>query len=132
MIPSFARINSISPAYFKLSGVVPTGATWFEEYNFQVDGGVIDADADIWTWKFNFRKPDSENALDLSLSTTDGTLTVTNGADATTLLIFVPSDDLSNLEGDYLAELVVETTTVVIRALWAEGIVTFRNGPVWE
>lgn len=126
-----ARSLTGTAARFIVSGFVSTDASWIEEYNFQVDGGVIDADADIWEWQFNFRAAVSDDSPALSLSTTAGTITVTNGADSTTVAINVPPDDLSDLEGDYIADMAYETAAGV-RVHWAHGIISFRNEPIWN
>lgn len=117
-------------ARFKISGFVSAGASWVETYTFQIDGGVIDADADDWTWQLNFRKS-YEDDVDLSLSTTAGHITVTNGADSTSVAISVAPTVLADMEGDYIADMAYQTAADV-RVHWAHGIVTFRNEPIWS
>jgi hypothetical protein len=117
-------------ARFKITGVISTGASWVETYSFQIDGSVIDADADIWTWQFNFRKT-YDDAADLSLTTTDSEITVTNGADSTSIAINAAYSALEAMEGDYIADLVYQTAAGV-RVHWAHGTVTFRNEPIWS
>lgn len=119
-----------SSARFNVNGVVSSGASWIETYNFQVDGEVIDDDADVWTWQFNFRKC-YDGAPDLSLSTADGTLTVTNGDDATSFAINAPPTILAAMEGDYIADIAYEDGDGN-RVHWAHGMVTFRNEPIWN
>lgn len=119
-----------SGARFRLSGFVSSGASWVETFTFQIDGDVIDDDADDWTWQLNFRKTYND-AVDLSLSTTGGEITVTNGADSTSIAINASYDDLSSMEGDYIADMAYQTGAGV-RVHWAHGIVTFRNEPIWS
>lgn len=121
--------NGRSSARFIISGYVSTGASWIEQYSFQVDGAAI-ADADTFEWQFNFRTAYGD-APSLSLSTTDGTLTITQGADSTTIAISVPYSSLSSLEGDYIADLAY-TDGSSNRFHWAHGTVTFRNEPIWS
>jgi hypothetical protein len=119
-----------SEARFNVNATKSTGASWIETYNFQVDGGVIHDDADIWTWQYNFRKT-YDGSVELSLSTTAGTITVTNGADSTSIAINVPYSSLSSLEGDYIADMAYEDGSGN-RVHWMHGIVTFRNEPIWS
>src|SRR5262245_48216097 len=96
-----------SAANTTVSGVVSTGASWIEDVEMSVDGAAI-TDADTFTWQFNFRKCYGNTSADLSLSTTGGTLTISQGSDSTTLQIRVSPDTMSSLCGDYLADLVYE------------------------
>lgn len=116
-------------AQFLLNGTVSTGATWSESYSFSVSGAPI-TDADDFTWQFNFR-PSYEEAVVLSLSTTDATLTITQGGEATALGIAAPYTSLSALDGDYIADIVYETVAGA-RVHFAHGIVTFRYEPLWS
>lgn len=93
------------------------------------DGAAISG-ADTSTWQFNFRKEYSNSSPDLALSTGGGGLTITQGSVSTTLAISVSPDDLSNLDGDYLADLVYETSGGV-RVHQSHGTVTFVNEPIW-
>lgn len=124
------RGQSGTAAKFLISGFISVAASWIEEYNFQVDGGVIDANAALWEWQFNFRS-DYGDSPALSLSTVAGTITVTNGSDSTTIAINVPPDDLASLDGDYIADMAYENTDGD-RIHWAHGIVSFRNEPIWS
>lgn len=116
-----------------ISGVISNGATWWEDVSITEDGTVI-ADADTWTWRMTFREANDEDSVVLTLSTTDGTLTISQGADATTLQIRVAYTALSDLEGDYVCDLAsLDTSTNPDKLVhWAHGIVTFRNEPIWS
>lgn len=118
-----------SGARFNLSGTVSSGASWIETYNFQVDGGIVHADADEWTWQFNFRK-NYGCAPELTITTGDG-ITVTNGSDSTSFAINVAPTRLTNMEGDYVADIAYEDDDGN-RVHWAHGIVSFRNEPIWS
>jgi hypothetical protein len=126
----FTSRSGHSSAPYGINGTVSSGADWTETYNFQTDGGVVHDDADIWTWQFNFRT-DYGASPDLSLSTTAGTITVTNTADATAFAIDVPYSDLTAMEGDYIADIAYEDASGN-RIHWAHGMVTFRNEPIWS
>lgn len=123
------RFEAGTGARFRLTGTVSNGATWSESYSFAVDGAAI-TDADLFTWQFNFRSSYAEGVV-LSLSTTDSTLTITQGAAATALGIVVPYASLSALQGDYIADLVYQTVAGA-RVHFAHGIVTFRYEPLWS
>lgn len=116
-------------AQFRLSGTVSTGATWSESCSFAVNGAEI-TNADDFIWQFNFRRCYGE-VVDLSLSTTDATLTITQGGTATEIGIDASYSILSTLNGDYIADLVYQTVAGD-RVHLAHGIVTFRNEPIWS
>ncbi len=116
-----------------ISGVISNGATWWEDVEITEDGTVITS-ADTWVWRMTFRETDRDDATVLVLSTTDGTLTISQGADATTLQIRVAYTALSALEGDYICDLAsLDTSTTPDKVVhWANGVVSFRNEPVWS
>jgi hypothetical protein len=112
-----------------ISGFVSNGATWWEDVELTENGTVV-TDADTWLWKLEICKdPDT---ADLTLSTTDGTLNITQGASATTLEIRVVYSALTALDGDYHAYLwSLDTSTAPDRLiLWGRGTITFLNEPV--
>jgi hypothetical protein len=118
-----------------ISGSVSNGATWYEDVSMTEDGGAI-ANAQNWVWTMTFRTDRTSDTSDLSLTTTAGTLTITQGADATTLEIRVPKASLSAMEGDYVCDLKSvdssdTTDDSAGRSIhWASGIVTFLNEPI--
>jgi hypothetical protein len=113
-----------------VSGLVSNGATWYETIILTDENGdqLVDVDAD--TWQFQFRCDAGSDSADLTLSTTDGTLTVTEGASSTTLLINVPQATISDLEGEYVADLVSKAASGSRLTHRAHGIVTFRSDPI--
>lgn len=115
-----------------ISGVISNGATWWEDVEITEDGTVI-TDADDWVWRMTFRETNDDSAAVLTLTTADGTLTISQGADATTLQIRVAYTALSDMEGDYICDLAsLDTSTTPDKVVhWAHGIVTFRDEPVW-
>lgn len=115
-----------------ISGVVSNGATWWEDVDITEDGTVI-ANADTWVWRMTFREADEDDSVVLTLTTADGTLTISQGADATTLQIRVVYTALADLEGDYICDLAsLDTSTTPDKLVhWGHGMVTFRNEPVW-
>lgn len=115
-----------------ISGTISNGATIWEDVEITEDGTVI-ANADTWEWRMTFRETD-DDAPALTLSTTDGTLTIAQGATATTLQIRVVYTALSAIEGDYICDLAsLDTTTTPDKLVhWGHGMVTFRDEPVWS
>ena len=93
------------------------------------DGTAIANTPTGWEWRMTFRLS-YDDAPDLTLTTTDSTLTISQGADATTLQIRVDPDRLSDLEGDYICDLASKDTDDRI-IHWAHGVVTFRHEPIW-
>lgn len=125
--------NAVSSgAYGIIFGTISNGATWWEDVELTENDTVI-TNADTWTWRMTFRKT-YDDTIDLTLSTTDGTLTISQGASATTLQIRVVYTALTNLEGDYICDLSsLDTSTTPDRLRhWAHGVVSFRNEPIWE
>jgi hypothetical protein len=118
-----------------LSGSVSNGATWVEDVSMTEDGGAI-ANAEDWVWTMTFRTDRTSDSADLTLTTTAGTLTITQGADATTLEIRVAKASLSDMEGDYVCDLKSvdssdTTDDSAGRSIhWGHGIVTFLNEPI--
>jgi hypothetical protein len=116
-----------------ISGVVSNGATWWEDVSITEAGSVV-TDADTWVWRMTFRETEGDDNAVLTLTTADGTLTITQGADATTLEIRVAYTALSALEGDYICDIAsLDTSTTPDKVVhWAHGIVTFRDEPIWS
>lgn len=112
-----------------VAGTVSNGATWQETIYLSVNGAAITG-ADTSTWQFNFRKDPESSSADLQLSTTGGTLTVTQGTDSTAIAIVASPSALATIEGDYIADLASKDTSGVITH-WLHGIVTFIKEPVW-
>lgn len=127
-----SEIRSDRPEPAKLYGTVSNGATWWEDLTLRLDGTVI-ASADTWVWRMTFRD-ENNDSNDLTLTTADGTLTISQGATSTTLQIRVAYTALSALEGDYICDLSsLDTSTTPDKVVhWAHGTVTFRNEPIWS
>jgi hypothetical protein len=110
-------------------GPVSNGSSWHEDLEITRDGSAV-SDAQDWEWQLKLRVNYDESP-DLALSTTDGTLTISQGAAATTVEIRVPYTSMSALEGDYIIDLASkDDDDRVIH--WGHGMVTFRNEPVWS
>jgi hypothetical protein len=133
MVTSTSRQPGQTGARGIISGVISSGATWWEDLELTEDGTVITS-ADTWTWRMTFRESGNEDSIALTLSTTDGTLTISQGADATTIQIRVVYTALSAMEGDYICDLAsLDTSTTPDKLVhWAHGVVTFRNEPIWS
>ena len=110
-------------------GTISTGATWSEDVEITQDGTFV-TDAETWDWRFTFRDA-TQNAPSLTLSTDAGTLAIVQGAAATTLQIRVAASSLSNLSGDFIADLASKDAVDGI-IHWSHGIVAFfYEPPVW-
>lgn len=130
---SMSRGAGSHAAQCSVSGTVSNGVTWYETILLTDENGDQLTDVDDHTWQFQFRRyEDNESAdsSDLTLSTTAGTLTVTEGAETTTLVINVPQADLASLEGDYIADLVSKDPANSRLTHRAHGIITFREDPI--
>lgn len=113
-----------------ISGTVSNGATWRETLEIAENGTFITG-APTFVWRMIFSK---DGTPELTLSTADGTLTVTNGSDSTSIAIVVAYTSLSALEGDYDCNIASLDTSTNPDDLvhWANGVVTFRDEPLWS
>lgn len=111
-----------------LAGALGNGASIHEDLEITENGTVV-TDADEWDWRMTIRRSYND-APDLTLTTDDSTLTISQGASATTVQIRVAYTALSVLEGDYIVDLASkDAADRVIH--WAHGVITFRHEPVW-
>jgi hypothetical protein len=126
---SLARTRSISPSGAKgiISGAISNGASWIESFRVDVEGAEI-AGADTSAWQLNLRDC---GTVVLSVSESAGTLTVTQSTTYTLFQIDVPYADISDLCGDYRADL-IEETSGGDRIHWASGVITVRDEPLWN
>lgn len=117
-----------------ISGEISNGATWIEDIEITEDGTAIAGTPASWTWTLTLRE-DSETTAILTLTTTDSTLSISQGTDATTLQIRCPQSSLTNLRDDYIidirsqdtSDVTVESGGKIIH--WAHGSVTMLNEP---
>jgi hypothetical protein len=120
-----------NPADFIVSGTVDNATTWYEDITLTQDGvPLADVDDHVWTLTI-YREPGDD--ADLTLTTADGTLTITEAVDATTLGIRCAPSRLSDLCGDYMCDVrstdaspTVDTASRV--HLRARGTITFVEG----
>ena len=126
---SRAASSVTSGARGTVAGIVSNGATWVEDIQIAENGAPITS-ADTMTWQFNFRQNDQTLSAALSLSTATGTLTIVQGTTETTVQIRVASSLLTNIEGDYIADLASRAVDGTVTH-WLHGIVTFIKEPVW-
>jgi hypothetical protein len=125
-MPSVATNRMMHGARNTVSGVISNGATWYENISIELNGIT---DPDTFTWTMTFQAQGS-SGVDLTLTTADSTLTVTdNGDDTATMLINVPADSLSALCGDKICNVKSENPADDRVIHWAYGIVTFRDSP---
>lgn len=120
-----------------IRGSVSNGVTWNEDIAITQDGTAIPGSPASWKWYLMVRE-DYETAPILTLTTTAGTLSVTQGADSTTLSIRVPRASLTNIIGNYVVDIAsVDTSDTSPDSAgesihWAHGDVEFRNEPVFS
>jgi hypothetical protein len=125
-----ARGAQPNPASFIISGSVDSGSTWYEDIDLTQNGEPLtDVDDHVWTMEFY---GDPGDASILTLTTADGTLTVTEST-ATTLSIRVGPTALSDMCGDYWCDLKSTDASPTVDGeprvyLWGRGIVTFVEG----
>ena len=113
-----------------VTGLISNGATWYETITLTDETGAQLTGVAADTWQFQFRADAGSDTADLTLSTVGGTLTVTEGASSTTLLINVPQATIDDMEGEYVADLVSKDSSDSRLTHRAHGIVTFRSDPI--
>lgn len=120
-----------NPADNTVIGTIDIGETWKDDVALTADGAPLtDVDDHVWTLKL-YREPG--NAADLELSTTAGTLTITEGASSTLLSIRCASSRLSGLCGTYKVDVWSEDSGETIdgesrKILRARGEATVVRG----
>lgn len=117
-----------SSARRKISGIVSRGATWADEFYLSEDGFQIGS-ADSGEWRLTLRRPGSDS-IDLTLSTSNGTIVVSQNTTNTQFSLDCPASSLSSLCGDYHADLGHETAGGDVTH-WGHGVVTIEADPVW-
>lgn len=112
-----------------IKGTISNGATLRESVEITENGTFI-PDADTFEWRVIFRK---DGTTALTLSTTDGTVTITQGASSTMLDMVAAYTSLSALCGDYTCDIASLDTSTDPDDLvhWAHGVVTFIDEPIW-
>ena len=100
--------RSSNPAQMAISGSISNGTDWVETITLTDQNGAQITGVGSDTFALQLRDSPDDTATDLSLTTTDGDLTVTVGGSSTTLAI---SGDPSGLDpGDYTIDIVSETS----------------------
>lgn len=127
---STAAKNSQHGAQNNIAGVLSNGAAWYQTISLTDENGSPLTGVNADTWQFQFRCSSEDTSTILALSTTDGVLTVTEGADSTTMLINAPQSSLASMDGDYTVDLVSKAVSDGRLTHRAHGIVTFRNDPI--
>lgn len=112
-----------------VSGRISNGVTWYEDVKLVDQDGNQITGVDLDIWQFQFRKIRTD-AADLTLSTTAGTLTITEGATETILGIRAAQSVVSEMAGDYFADLVSKAASDDRLIHRAHGIVTFLDDPI--
>lgn len=126
---AITRTNGSHGAQNNVNGIISNGATWYETVLLTDENGDPLTGVDADTWQFQFRCDPSSDSADLTLTTADGTLTITEST-TTTMLINVPQASLADLDGDYTADLVSKAASDNRLIHRAHGTVTFRTDPI--
>lgn len=118
-----------SGALFNISGEVSNNSTW-DEYIYFFEAGVGMVLTGL-SFQLQFRERADATDAFLDLTTAASELVITNddGGNATILRINVPYTTISDLDGDYICDLVGKDGDAKITH-WAHGIVTFRQNPI--
>lgn len=113
-----------------LSGSVSNGATWSVNYilrNYNGDN-VTGYSADTFQWQF--RTSEENDAADLTLSTTAGTLSVSETDGVTTVTVNAAQSVIAGMCGDYVSDLVSKDSVTGNLTHHGHGIITFNNSPI--
>ena len=113
-----------------ISGTIPIYATWTEDiYFFDSDGAAMDLTN--LSFEFQFRQTQTDVGAAVTLSTDDGTLTITADSGSINSILRISADPatFSAYEGDMVADLVAVDASNVV-TLYGHGVVTFTNNPV--
>lgn len=107
--------RSSNPAQMSISGGISTGADWNETITITDGDGAQVTGVSSDDFELQFRSwplcPPSDILSYLTLTSSGGDLTVTEGASATTIAISVDAGDLSGLyPGDYQVDLISESS----------------------
>lgn len=113
-----------------VGGVISNGATWYETFQVKDQNGDDVTGLTSDTFQFQFRCSEDDDSAELTLSTTDGTLSVSESGGVTTVTINVPQATIADMDGDYVADLVSKAASNSRLTHRAHGVVTFRNSPI--
>jgi hypothetical protein len=127
---ALARGGNAHAADNTITGVISNGVTWYETFQIKDQDGNDATGLDEDEWQLQFRCSERETSAVLTLSTTDGTLTIEEDDGVTTLTINVPQATINNMEGDYVADLVSKAASDDRLTHRGHGLVTFRNDPI--
>jgi hypothetical protein len=116
-------------AMFDLVGIIPTNATWSEDFYFRENGAGMDISG--LTFKLVLREREGDTDDIITLSTTDATLTIVDDdAGVPSILRVLLADQvLNDYEGDVIADLASEDGAGVVKS-WAHGVYSLRPNPV--
>lgn len=132
-----AKAPLVNSARGKISGSIAGNANWHEDLTITEDGTAISGSPTGWEWRLVLRDgPTDNSSAVLTLTTIDNagpsgvdTLTISQGASATTVQIRVPYTTIQGIDaGDYYATLGSKDTDSRVIA-WAAGIVTITDEP---
>jgi hypothetical protein len=113
-----------------VSGVISNGATWYETFQVKDLAGDDVTGLTSDEFRFQFRCSENDSSPELTLTTDDGTITVSESDGVTTVTINVPQATIANMDGDYVADLVSKAASDDRLTHRAHGVVTFRNSPI--
>lgn len=127
---SLARNALPNPASNVISGTIDQDTTWYEDIELTQNGDPLtDVDDHVWTLTL-YKEPGA--GADLTLTTADSTLTITEGA-TTILGIRCAPSRLSALSGDYWCDVRSTDSSPTVDGasrvyLWGRGVVTVVEG----
>lgn len=127
---AFSRNSQPNPASNTISCSIDQNTTWYEDIELTQNGEPLTGVSDhVWTLTL-YKEPGAD--ADLTLSTTDSTLTITEST-ATTLSIRCAPSRLSALEGDYFCDVSSTDSSQTVDGasrvyLWGRGIITVVEG----
>ena len=119
-----------SGAETEISGTIAINATWTEDIYFfdPSDGSAMDLTG--LDFEFQFRRDPNQTSADVTLSITDGTLSIEDddGSVASILRVNVPAATFLNYDGDMIADLIAQDQSDNV-FLYGHGVVSFRLNP---
>lgn len=113
-----------------VSGFISNGSTWVETILLTDQDGSPLTGIDSDEWRLQLREDEESTSAVLTLSTTDGTLDIAVETDRTLFSINVPQASLSDLEGDYVLDIVSKAASDETLRHIAHGVLTVRNDPI--
>jgi hypothetical protein len=125
LTPNYSRGGS---AHNLISGEVSNGSTWSDTFTLLSRTGANVTSVTGHTFQLQFRAASEDASAELTLTSGDSQVVPTENGGVTTITITVAQDDISSMEGDYVADLVSKTGSTLTHR--GHGKVTFKTAPV--